>query len=80
MSSIDDLRKPHPQQAEIDAASAALLRATRLERFYLGAAPHPDRRCYFHVVGTEEPDDFEAAQADVDDRDGWAADDCDYPD
>jgi len=37
-TSIEELRRPHPEQKRIDAESAALLRATALEVFR-GMAP-----------------------------------------
>ena len=60
---LDDLRKPHPEQAAIDAASATLLQARLVDR---------EPNATF--------ESFEDAQADQDSREGWASDDCAYPD
>ena len=59
---IDELRKPHPEQSEIDALSANVLK---------GRAPTVGIE-----YGTLR--DFEDAQADQDSREGWASDDCAY--
>ena len=40
-TSIDELRRPHPEQKRIDADSAALLRATALDAFRHLAASQP---------------------------------------
>jgi len=67
---LDELRKAHPEQARIDADGAALLRARQAS---VG-----------DVVCDRESDSvleaFEEAQADQDSREGWASDDCAYPD
>jgi len=67
---LDDLRQPHPEQAQIDADGAALLRARQ--------ARVGDALCDRESDSLLEA--FEDAQADQDSRDGWASDDCDYPD
>ena len=67
---LDELRKPHPEQARIDADGAALLRARQT--------------CVGDALCDRESDRlleaFEDAQADQDSREGWASDDCAYPD
>ena len=67
---IDELRKPHPEQVSIDDASAALLRARQ--------ARVGDALCDRESDSLLEA--FEDAQADQDGREGWASDDCSYPD
>lgn len=58
---IERLRQPHPQQAEIDATSSAMLQSTAVRRL-AQLADGMD----VAFAGTDELDDFEAAQDYVD--------------